>query len=392
MQLLNYKKIILIIVILSSINGMSQSKSSPETLSYYELPIHIEQSTPSPSPVQGSDEKWYASYHLLLSNRSHVDLELKRVEVIGVNGDVLLTFNQPELEDYYKFRSTLIQDEDETSTTIKSGDTGMLMFWVIMEKDKIPLQFNHRFIFGYTPFIEIWNKLYIKGENIVFENYIVDVDKRTPLVFGAPLKGNRWRVGNGPGENKTSHQYVLTSNGATRIPQRYGIDFQILDMKNITLPIPLPKTLTNAMFYCYGQEIFAVADGVVTGFKDGISENVPQASGETITDYEMDASTVSGNYLTIKIGEGQFVHYAHLIPDSHRFKLGDNVKKGEIIGLLGNSGNSTGPHLHFNFTDGNSANGSNGLPYVFESFQTVSDGRIHHNKIPLNQLIINFNR
>ena len=370
---------------------MSQ-EPEPVVLSYYEMPIHIEQSAPPPKPVQVSNGKWYASYHLLLSNRSHVDLELKQVEVIGSDGDVLLTFDQVDLEDYNKFRSTLIQGGDETSTTIKSGDTGMLMFWVIMKKDKVPLQFNHRFIFGYTPFIEIWNKPYIKGENIVFENYYVDIDSRTPFVFGAPLRGNRWKVGNGPGEYKTSHQYVLTSDGATRIPQRYGIDFQVVDEKNITLPTPLPKTLTNEMFYCYGQEILAVADGVVTGFKDGISENIPQDSGETITDYEMDASTVSGNYLTIKIGEGQFVHYAHLIPGSHRFKLGDSVKKGAVLGLLGNSGNSSGPHLHFNFTDGNSANGSNGLPYVFESFQTVRDEMMHHNEIPLNQLIINFNK
>ena len=52
-------------------------------------------------------------------------------------------------------------------------------------------------------------------------------------------------------------------------------------------------------------------------------------------------------------------------------KLGDRVKRGQQIGLLGNSGNSTAPHLHFHVTNGNSPLGSEGLPFVFEKFELL---------------------
>ncbi len=387
---MNNAMILLAVMMLSSYKVISHNNRQPEVRSYHDVPIHIEQSN-APTPIKGTDGKWYASYHLLLSNRSHVDLVLKQVDVFGKNDASLLRYDKADLEDNYKFRANIAPVEADSKQTIKSGHTGILLFWIALENaDSFPDRFKHRFTFDYSPYIEVWRRPFPNDQDMVLENYYVGVDRRAPIVFGAPLRGSRWRVGNGPGDYETSHQYVLTREGATRIPQRYGMDFQIVDERNIILPIPLPTVLTNEMFYSYGQELFAVVDGIVSGIKDDISENVPQASGEIITNYTMNAATVAGNYLSIKVGEDQYVHYAHLIPGSHRFKLGDEVRKGQVIGLLGNSGNSTGPHLHFNFTDGNSMNGSRGLPYVFESFQTVSDEKVHYRKIALNGTVINF--
>jgi murein DD-endopeptidase MepM/ murein hydrolase activator NlpD len=54
-----------------------------------------------------------------------------------------------------------------------------------------------------------------------------------------------------------------------------------------------------------------------------------------------------------------------------RVKLGDRVKKGQVLGLVGNSGNSTEPHLHFHMADANSPLGSEGLPYAVETLDLV---------------------
>jgi murein DD-endopeptidase MepM/ murein hydrolase activator NlpD len=51
-------------------------------------------------------------------------------------------------------------------------------------------------------------------------------------------------------------------------------------------------------------------------------------------------------------------------------EVGDRVRRGEVLGLLGNSGNSDLPHLHFQVTDGSQFLNSDGLPYVFRSFES----------------------
>jgi len=108
-----------------------------------------------------------------------------------------------------------------------------------------------------------------------------------------------------------------------------------------------------------------VADGTVVGFKDGIPENVPPSRAVPIT-----LETVGGNHVILDIGGGHFAFYAHLQPGKIRVKMGDRVKRGQVIGLVGNSGNSTEPHLHFHISDGNSPLGTEGLPYALTSFET----------------------
>ncbi len=85
--------------------------------------------------------------------------------------------------------------------------------------------------------------------------------------------------------------------------------------------------------------------------------------------------TVGGNYVALDLGGNRFAFYAHLQPGSIKAKVGDRVRKGQVLALLGNSGNSTEPHLHFQVTDGNSPLGSEGLPYVFDSGETVLQWR-----------------
>jgi murein DD-endopeptidase MepM/ murein hydrolase activator NlpD len=56
-------------------------------------------------------------------------------------------------------------------------------------------------------------------------------------------------------------------------------------------------------------------------------------------------------------------------------KPGDRVQRGQVIGLVGNSGNSTEPHLHFHIADGATPLGSEGLPYRLDTFEIVGTCR-----------------
>src|SRR4029078_12376310 len=99
--------------------------------------------------------------------------------------------------------------------------------------------------------------------------------------------------------------------------------------------------------------------GVVAATKDSIPENVP--GGRAV---KIDLITVGGNFVGIDIGGGTYPLYAHVPPGSLRVKVGDRVKRGQVIALLGNSGNFTEPQLHFKSADVPSFLAAEGLPYA----------------------------
>ena len=104
---------------------------------------------------------------------------------------------------------------------------------------------------------------------------------------------------------------------------------------------------------------------VVVTTKDDIPQNVP---GDNSRAVPMTIETIGGNHIILDLGQGRYAFYAHLQPGSLRVKEGDHVKRGRVLALVGNSGNSTEPHLHFHVSDGNSPLASEGVPYVLESF------------------------
>ena len=68
----------------------------------------------------------------------------------------------------------------------------------------------------------------------------------------------------------------------------------------------------------------------------------------------------------LELGNGRYAVYAHMAPHSVTVHVGDHVKTGDKLGLLGNSGNTTGPHLHFQISDRPSTLDTTALPFVFE--------------------------
>jgi len=64
--------------------------------------------------------------------------------------------------------------------------------------------------------------------------------------------------------------------------------------------------------------------------------------------------------------------YAHMQPGSVRGHSGERVTRGQVLGLVGNSGNSIAPHLHFQVMDRPSSLASNGLPYEIDSFEVTA--------------------
>ena len=124
--------------------------------------------------------------------------------------------------------------------------------------------------------------------------------------------------------------------------------------------------LDNRSYRSYGQPVYAVADGIITDIKDGIPENIPGANARAVG---MTVETVPGNHVIEKIAESTYAAFAHLQSGSLKVKLGDHLRRGQVLGLLGNSGNSSGPHLHFQICDANSVLACEGLPYALAAFE-----------------------
>jgi Peptidase family M23 len=130
------------------------------------------------------------------------------------------------------------------------------------------------------------------------------------------------------------------------------------------MPIPRQQEVKRQL-YSYGSEVLAVADARFSDLKDSFPDNIglTERKSRAIT-----LDNIVGNYVILDLGHGRFALYAHLQPGSLRVKVGDKVKTGQVLALVGNSGNSDAPHLHFQGTDANSPMGSEGVPYEFEIF------------------------
>ena len=123
---------------------------------------------------------------------------------------------------------------------------------------------------------------------------------------------------------------------------------------------------SNADYLVYGQDVLAVADGTVETVVDGVPENVPHDENHYV---------IPGNFVLVRHGPGLYSGYMHLQPGRIRVKLGMQVRRGDVLGQVGNSGHSTEPHLHFQLQDGPDGNHSWGVEPVFERVVVTRDGR-----------------
>src|SRR5215471_3269250 len=123
----------------------------------------------------------------------------------------------------------------------------------------------------------------------------------------------------------------------------------------------------NADYYAYGKKVLAAKDGTVVNVRTDVAENVP---GESTN-----VTTPSGNVVIIDHGNNQFGYYAHLKPFTVGVKVGAHVKAGDVLGEVGNSGDSTEPHLHFHVMNNADPNQADGVPLVFEHWRAQSYSR-----------------
>ena len=153
------------------------------------------------------------------------------------------------------------------------------------------------------------------------------VIERNTTKMQVPFKGE-WSVTWG-GDTKELNYHVES------VAQKNAFDILIRDSSGLTHKGDGQK---NEDYYAFGKELYAPCDGEVVLVVDGVKDNIPGT---------LNPVYVPGNTVIIKTNLGEYVFFAHFKQHSIVVKQGQKVIAGELIGLCGNSGNSSEPHLHF---------------------------------------------
>jgi hypothetical protein len=321
-----------------------------------------------PVPVKGSDGRFHLVYELLVTNSNNFDWQVLSVEVLDGNGtgNVLTSFSGEEVKDKMQLVGTR-----EPVDALEPAQTALIFMALAVDNvDEIPQFLLHRVTVtvpgGLPQLIVDLLQLPPGQEEIVEIGGLQQVSDEEAVVFGKPLEGTGWIAVNGCCDSTTHIRSALPINGKIQIAQRFAIDWLKVNEDN-RLFVGDPQELNS--WFGYGQNVLAVADGLVVAVVDKFPDQIPfilPADVGAITLEEID-----GNHVVLALGNGQFVFYAHLQPGSITVKEGDTVTKGQVIGLLGNTGNSGAPHLHIHVMSSASTLGSNGLPYRFEEFELI---------------------
>jgi Peptidase family M23 len=311
---------------------------------------------PETERVLGTDGQDHVVYELVLANTSQATATLQKIEVLDAR-DPSVALAAYEGDALLSRLRTLGNTRPETPEFDFNETRLVLLHLAFGQGTVVPHRLVHRVaVLGATSPADL---------TPVLHSYTVAPVPLSPQipVVGPPLVGQGWVAGNGCCEAEGVHRNTgLPVNGQLYYAQRYAIDWVRLDAEGRVVHGDLSEVRS---YTAYGADIVAVADGIIVEVRNDLEDQVPPflPDPKTIT-----PQTLLGNHVIQDIGQGAFAFYAHVQKGSVAVAPGDRVTRGQRLGKIGNSGNTSAPHLHFHIMAGASASGSNGIPYVIDGF------------------------
>jgi hypothetical protein len=312
--------------------------------------------------VVGLDAARHVGYELLITNY-HADtgpLSLLRVDVFADRATTpIAVFDGEALASRIKHpgRPGAVAGEVE-ARTIAGGEHVVLYLWVTTPPGAAhPRVLRHTLAFRART-----------GRELHVSDLAVAVGSEPAPTIGPPVRTGLWLAHEGPGNHRSHHWgSQLAANGRVTIPQRFAIDFVGLDETGRAVRVDA-RTSANGDWVGFGAEVIAVEDGIVRDRQDDVADNVPLAP--LPPPRAVSARGLYGNYVIVE-SNGRFVHYAHLQRGSVRVQVGQRLRRGESLGRVGNSGNSSGPHLHLHVGDRVTFAEADGLPFAMAPLQLL---------------------
>ena len=345
--------------------------------------------THDPLRVTGSDGMVHLEYDLIITNVFTTPVALTAVDVLTPEGRSLLRLEGDALEAV----TQPLLGRTPTALVPASGALAIVVD-VVVRRDQIPEHLSHRITYHFSPdaqFATIVGSREIAGPDLA-------VDPFAPVVIAPPLRGTGWLNANGCCD-ASDHRSIRLAVDGTRIvkPETFAIDWMRIEDGRLYTG----DGTRNEDYFAFGAEVHAVADGTVVFVRDGLPEDTPNEPPTTLhgpMDY-------GGNEVFIEIAPGVYAFYAHFQPGSIRVQTGESVSAGQVLGLLGNTGNSSAPHLHFALLDGPDGLAANSVPFVIDAWtlagmpgpeSSATDVRLEgetgaqHETLPLDMTVADF--
>jgi hypothetical protein len=200
------------------------------------------------------------------------------------------------------------------------------------------------------------------------------------VVVDFPLRGENWVAVNTQGDRIPSH-------GTDMLGQRFAYDLLQVDSRrglrdhSAGVLRRLILSVRTRECYAWGAEIPAPLDGEIVRASDGVAERgwihplreLVLALKNALTFSPDKLPSVLGNHVIMRSGD-IFAGFAHLAPGSVVVKAGQRVQRGDVVGRVGHTGNSTSPHLHFQLMDSSDLMTARGLPCAFRTYEVLRNG------------------
>ena len=347
------RKVILVCLLAFAVGFVTSGNAAEEVYT----PVVASALNAGTRPVMGTDGKQHLVYELVLTNASRIVATLQKIEVVDAKdpAKVLATFEGAGLIAHLHNTGNMPVEKAE----IPFNETRLaLLNFSVAAGVALPARLLHRItLTGTAPGH--------KPDEVVEQHYVVapiEVRGGVPTI-GPPLAGKGWVAVNGCCEPGGVHRGTgLPVNGKIVFAQRFAIDWMKLDEAGRMVNGDASKVEN---YVDYGAEVLAVADGTVVETLNTLDEQLPGKLPDPAT---ITLQNIDGNHVVIDIGNGMYAFYAHLQKGSVLVKKEQLVKRGQALGKLGNTGNTSAPHLHFHVMDGASVLGSSGLPYEIDGF------------------------
>ena len=295
----------------------------------------------APNPVLGADGRNHLAYEITIVNQSQGEVTLQSVQARAGGRPIGARLQGQSLADLLRVNSG--------GTSIPSGGSALLFMDVKYARNaRRPRRLTH----GVTMSLSQPPQ---PVQSFSFGGVPTRVGRSRAIEVGRPLRGSRWVAANGCCDPINAHRgATLSIDGTVRAPERFAIDWVQLAPSGRLFEGPINQLSSFAYF---GDPIHSVAKGRVVSVRDGMPEQTPGVlpSGQTV---QTRAATTS--WSGSPASASPFTRTCS--PAASRVGVGDRVRRGQVLGLLGNTGNTDGPHLHFHIMDGPSPLQSNGLP------------------------------